>query len=359
MKKENKFSEEKDLIIESKNEESRIKSQEINDLVSNFHNQMNLQRCEQEEFKENWRNMEQNINELNSEIKILTNRIQAKSAVISHFRQLTNALIWRIEGLITQKKWMGVFNKIIKDSYQKNYNFLERVYYKIRDLNLDIDSSDSTFSSQQKSVEIKENILPIQSFRKVVIAIIALNRMKRLSQSIIDGFGKYNIDDYDNIEIADYNYDDSNIISKVNNPYCDNSDQYMSFARLQNASESPISITPDKHESKNNSAENIILKPRSLFTSKTCKSLHELKIQSVCKRKRKDKDLFPYISFRNYSKLQSETNLTSQDKSYNSSASQQYYTALTRQLDLQLKTFLEKTRKIKETSKSLEKQNQK
>lgn len=89
----NKFNQEKESIIESKNEESRIKSQEINDLVTNFHNQMNLQRGELEEYRENLRSMGFKINELNSEISVLNNRMQAKGEVISHFRQLTNSLI--------------------------------------------------------------------------------------------------------------------------------------------------------------------------------------------------------------------------------------------------------------------------
>lgn len=77
------------------------------------------------------------------------------------------------------------------------------------------------------------------------------------------------------------------------------------------------------------------------------------------RRKRKDQSLFPYISFGTDLKWASEIGQKSTERSYNSSTSKQYYTALTRQLDFQLKTFLEKAKKAKESCKSYEKQNQK
>ena len=329
-------------------------------MVTNFHNQMNLQRGELEDCRENLRNMGFKINELNSEILVLTNRMQAKAEVISHFRQLTNSLICRVDGLIVQKKWMESLNRFINEANQKNHNFLERVYFKFRDLNLDLDSAELSFTTQQKSEGFKESLTPLQSFRKIILWIIAINRMKRLAQSVVDGFGKYQLEDLNNFEIPDYNDEDESCLNiKNNNPYLDNSEQYMSFAKLHNAAESSISITPDKNDSKNYSIDNMIVRPKSLFTSKTWKSLLSKKNQQIYKRKKKDQSLFPYISIGNEMKLTADASAKSSDRSYNSSASKQYYTALTRQLDFQLKMFLEKSRKTKDSCKSYEKQNQK
>lgn len=161
---------------------------------------------------------------------------------------------------------MESVDRHIKEAYQKNHNFLERVYYKFRDLNLDLDSNELSFANQSNSNELKESLAPIQAFRKIVLGVIAINRMKILVQSTVDGFGKHQIDDYDNFELPEYNDEDDNCLNvKNSNTYLDNSEHYMSFAKLHNAAESSISVTPDKNDSKNNSAENIIVRPKALF----------------------------------------------------------------------------------------------
>jgi len=289
---------EKAEIINDKNIEGDLKAQEINDLCNNYQNQILVIRGELENQQEECKAKDERVNILNADLAVLTNNVQNQTNTLVEVKEMCDSAVTRANDLIFQKKIILKQFSTLKESYSKTCLFIERVYYKIRELNLD-SSFDDMQQEHSNNTEMNNSsgYHPLLKLRKCVLAVIAMNRMKFLSHSD-NGFGKHNLEDIENIEIIE-NFSQVNehifVHGGYNNPYCDTEDQMKSFSKVQNSIDASISVTPIKAEGQDSIARHLFMKQGS--NSKSCGSMYKLKSSnSKYKRRHRDLDLFPYIN---------------------------------------------------------------
>lgn len=176
-------------------EEADKRDQETEQMVKAFAEKMAVGNAQMDEMRQEVREKDARVRQAMQEMDKAQKGVKESAEVIDQIRRVVHAMASRMAGLVFQKKVVVAECIAIKDAFQKTQNFLERVYYKIRDLNLDVDSSDSSFMNQPKTEEFKEVISPLSKFKSAVACIIAINRIKLLTKSTSDGFGKFTLED--------------------------------------------------------------------------------------------------------------------------------------------------------------------
>ena len=275
-------------------EEWNLKIQEIENLKKDFHNQISLLKDQLQNQNENLSIKEEEINNLISENAILHKNLNYQIEVSKDLKTFANASIKKSDNLVFQKEIINKQFKNLQESYNKTSGFLERVYYKVREFNLDTSSNEEFILSQEES-SISKCFHPIFTFRKVVLAIIALNRMRKLANSE-EGFGKYNFNELENFEVRDQQELSEGIF--ISAPYWEHEFKTKSLNGNSNSINGSLNVTPIKNE-------NLWRNLKSSFknSSKISEwngnnsSIGILKQSMKYKRKVLDPNLFPYIHF--------------------------------------------------------------
>jgi septal ring factor EnvC (AmiA/AmiB activator) len=310
-------------------EDFELKNQEITDMSQSYQNQIILIQDQLNHYKEETKSKDHEINSLNQESASLSKNLTSQIDFCQILKNTTLAAIDKYECLKFQKKVMITQYEELNQMHIKTSGFLERVYCKVRELNLD-SLNDESFINEHKFNDQTFN--PFRCFRKAVIAVIALNRMIRLTGNA-QGFGKYNFEEIDNIEIIPgQNLSNEQIlINESCHNYLDTDDNLKSF-KNQTSIDGSFAVTPIKHRPNESVSKNLFMKPSNIHLSFAQKSTQNF-------RRMHPIDYFPYINLKNHK-------LTAISNKCNKSP---FYTALTRQLDLQLKSFFERMKNYKQT----------
>ena len=298
------YEQERNEILNSKNEEFELKNQEINDLSNDYQKQIAIIKGNLEEKKIECKDKEVRIETLTSDITVLTNNMQTQIESTQNLKQLCSSLALRTQDLIFQKQLLQMQYKNLNQAHAKTCGFMERVYYKVREINLDSGTNETSFVNETSlNVQTQVEYSPRFIFRKCVLTVIAIHRMRLLALSDNDGFGKHHIDDIEGLEISELPSGHGKAIyinTSYQNPYYwDTDEQLKSFSKLQNSLEGSISVTPIKGDPNENIAKELFHRRNTLSTSKSCYSIHPAKNASNSKFKRRMRDLdpFPYINF--------------------------------------------------------------
>ena len=111
-----------------------------------------------------------------------------------------------------------------------------------------MDTKGEEFQKHLEEKNKKQGFSPIRSFRKAILAVIAMNRIQRLVKAE-EGFGKYNYEDIDNLEILGGQEINEEIYidPTYQNPYVEN-EVGKSFKFKNDSIDSSLKITPIKDE---------------------------------------------------------------------------------------------------------------
>lgn len=331
-----KFENEKEEIMQSKAEEYELKNQEINDMYTDYQKQVTLIRSELECQKEINLEKDHKLKELNAELAISLNTSQKHVETILNLKTLSSSLILRINDLIFQKQLLTKQYASNKSHSKKLEKFLKRVYFKFREWNLGTKQSDSQDSFENSIDEAEVN--PAQSLKfkvkKATFAIIAINRMKMMLRNPNYGYGKYDLDELNDIETREFECQYTN--------HRDNTESLPSLAKMHNSIETSLSVTPVKHntdeEYKDYSLENIGIYGQAMSNSKSWNVLSYHNFGKNTKSKKNKMGLIDWM----VGKVRPKSSYSS--TSYDSTSP--FYTALTRQLDLQIKTYFDKVKVV-------------
>ena len=317
-----KFEAERNQILEAKEDEYNIKNQEISDLTNDFQKQILLIKSDRDHLKELVYEKDKKFKEISAELAIAANTNLKHADTFEGVKGLCNSLVVRLNDLIFQKNLLSKQYDSTKNHSNKLENFLKRVYCKFREYNLGIKNDETVELFNDGSEGIYDGYSALSKFRKCALAVIALNRMRYLVKSKYEGFGKYEIEDFESIEHENLD----NLIHA--NPRYEIVDSCQSLQKIQNTIEPSISITPVKRimneEFKEISLDNILMNANAISNSKPIRS------------RRNKRSRFAYIG---------GTNRHDTRKLYKShDPISPFYTALTRQLDLQIKTYFDKVK---------------
>lgn len=199
------FEQEKLEILNSKNDEFELKNQEIADLSSDYQKQIAIIKGNLEDKKIECKDKEMRIDTLTADITALTNNLHSQIDATQNLKQLCNALTLRSHDLIFQKQLLQMQYKNLNQAHTKTCGFMERVYHKVREINLDSATNETSFVNDNGiSIQSQIEYSPRFVFRKCVLAIIAIHRMRLLSLSNNDGFGKYHLGEVESFEISEF-----------------------------------------------------------------------------------------------------------------------------------------------------------
>lgn len=288
-------------------------------MSQSYQNQIALIQDQLEHYKEEMRTKDNEISILNQEIVDFSKNLSSQIDLSQNLKHTALAAIDKFECLKFQKKVMNIQFEELNQMHIKTSGFLERVYYKTRELNLDAPDDESFINEQKIS---NQHFSPFRCFRKAVLAIIAINRMIRLTDNI-QGFGKHNFDEIYNVEIIPgQNLSNKQIsINDCSHNYLDTDENLKSF-KNQDSIDGSFSVTPIKHKQNDSISKNLFMKQSNVQLSFSQKSSQKFK-------KMYQIDYFSYINLKCH-KLTTFVNKSNKSP---------FYTALTRQLDLQLKAL--------------------
>ncbi|CAI2361362.1 unnamed protein product [Moneuplotes crassus] len=331
------FANEREALEKAHFEENTLKAQEMESLNGNYQNKIRLMQEELSAQEELVQSKCEEIASLSSDLSQLTKQIHSQIDLSKDLKQLATAGHQKVTSLVFQKGVLKDQLHELQQSYKKTTSFLERVYCKIREINLGVQGEEVT----NKDKEIK-TVSPLFKFRKSVLAIIAVNRIKKLFKT--QCLGKYDLECIDSIKVAEFGENEEMFISQgYQLPEYDTEDNQKCFKFENNSIEKSLSITPIKPSQDESCCKNL----KTSFQNPSVSSNSHYKSSLSLKRPCASSDLFPYISKPNASCTFAKTGLgeTTAQKS-------PYYTALIRQLDLALKTLFSTTKSAKKQLKS-------
>ena len=204
--------------------------------------------------------------EISAELAIAANTNHKHVDTFEVVKRLCNSLAIRISDLIFQKSLLTKQYDSAKNHSNKLENFLKRVYCKFREYNLGTKNVESMELMNDGIDGAYDNLDAISKFRKCALAVIALNRMRYLVRSKYEGFGKYEIEDFESIE-------HENLEHFIHlNPSHKIAEPYHSLQNIHNSIDSSISITPIKskinEEFKEISIDNIYIQANVISNGK-------------------------------------------------------------------------------------------
>ena len=182
-----------------------------------------------------------------------------------------------------------------------------------------MDTKGEEFQKHLEEKNKNQGFSPIRSFRKAILAVIAMNRIQRLVKAE-EGFGKYNYEDIDNLEILGGQEINEEIYidPPYQNPYAEN-EVGKSFKLKNDSIDSSLKITPIKDEENYSVCRNLKSSYQNtalMSGSKKSNSSAQIYNSSIkYKRKNQNNDFFPYINL-NVSKKYGVDEKDQNSKSY-------------------------------------------
>jgi hypothetical protein len=241
-------------LIEERQEESDIKSREMEEMQRVLEAKNSVLKEQVDDLRKELKAKQKKIGMMEGEANGMNGQVQAQMEVIGHMEMGFQQMATRVDDLVFQKKFLVRLWDTTKESYGKTWGFLERVYYKIRELNLESSCDDVSEIQYQNDSSERPELHPILKFRKCVLSVIALNRIKFL---VKESSSKPNISDDD-----------------------------------------IFTSTPNKNDDQESIVVNLFQKQNYFSTSKRSESVcHMNSSNSKYLRKIKNPDLFPYINF--------------------------------------------------------------